>query len=208
MGQRFLSLAGEQVGSQTCPALQLKGAALGVRSVLTAGAERPALSERGPSSFRAGRSGRGQEERPLGGEPGYLASTLRAGRLPGLRVGTDPPPSSAAAPFICFIPSYSPGLLFLPIVRPLSPRASLAARVPARLAAARPVGHRLLAAHSSRHRASGPAPEEGAAGKLEPGLNRLRCRSRTSAPARRAARVPRPHPRRLGIGKRPKCTRK
>lgn len=101
-GQRFLSLAGGQVGSQTCPALQLKGAALGVRSVLTAGAERPALSERGPSSFRAGRSGRGQEERPLGGEPSYLASTLRAGRLPGLRVGTDPPPSSAAAPLHLF----------------------------------------------------------------------------------------------------------
>lgn len=67
MGRRFLVLAGGQVGSQTCAAVQLKGAAFGVRV--------PGCVNRGPGSFRAGRSGRGQAERPSGGERSYLART-------------------------------------------------------------------------------------------------------------------------------------
>lgn len=153
------------------------GAALGRRA---RGAERPSRRRRASGSVRArprllprraGRSGRGQEERPLGGEPGYLASTLRAGgsgtacrdRSASLLGGSSPSP--------VLFPPTPPASFSFRLLRPLRPRASLAAGVSARLAAARPVGHRLLAAHSSRHRESGPAPEEGAAGKPGPGLN-------------------------------------
>lgn len=181
MGQRFLSWAGGQIGGQTCAAVQLKGAALGARSVrVRQSAERPPCPHGAsgsvrsrPSSFRAGRAGRGgagpgRGERPLGGELSYLGSTLRTGGLPGRRVGTDPPPSSAAAPLPRFCASDSPASFFSRALRPLSARASLAAGVSALLAAACPAGHRLLAAHSSRHRAAGPAPEEALLGSWSP----------------------------------------
>lgn len=112
------------------------------------GAVRPGHPECGPGSFRAGRSGRGRGGRPLGGElPGQH---LRGGPTPwtasrnscsGRR--KDPPSSSAAAPLhlLCF--------LLLPQPRFSADRrarfgTSLAAPVSPLLAAARPVGHRLL----------------------------------------------------------------
>lgn len=154
------------------------------------GAVRPGHPECGPGSFRAGRSGRGRGGRPLGGElPGQH---LRGGPTPwtasrnscsGRR--KDPPSSSAAAPLhlLCF--------LLLP-----RPRFSADCRARFVLAPAWPLqSHRslqqlaqsatgFLAAHSSRHRESGPTPGEGAAGKLESGLNRLRRGSRTSTQPR------------------------
>lgn len=84
------------------------------------------------------------------------------------------------------------------------PGTSLVARVSQLLEAARPVRHRLFAAHSSRHRKSGPAPGEGAAGKLESGRNRPRRGSGTTAQpgAPREAKVLLRHP----LGSPPKTT--
>lgn len=120
----------------------------------------------------------------------YLASTSEAGRLPGPRPGT----AAAAAerirllprrrlPFICSVSSSFPGLVPLPIAAPaLAPAWPLQSHRSLQQLAQSATG--FLAAHSSRHRESGPAPREGAAGKLESGLNRLRRGSRTSTQPR------------------------
>lgn len=86
MGRRFLFSAGGPVGSQTCAAVQLKGAALGVR---VPGRVRP-----GPRLLPRGARGAEPGERPVGGE---LATWPAPGGRAGLRVGADRPPSSAAA---------------------------------------------------------------------------------------------------------------
>lgn len=74
-GQRFLFLAGGQVGWQTCAAVRLKGAALGVPCAVAPGAQ-PAPS--------VSATGRGRGGRPLGAElPGeHLKGGGRAG-FPG-----------------------------------------------------------------------------------------------------------------------------
>lgn len=213
-GQRFLLLARRQVSSQTCAAVQLKGAALGVLCALATRSAAPAPSVPG--------AGRGRGGCPLGGElPGQHLSGGQAPRAASgnssSRNRKDPPPSSAAAPLhrLCFL------LLLLPWPRFSPERAAAASsqRQPRRwrLAAPRsrsPCGPPASAAHSSRHRDSGPAPGEGPAGKLQPGRNRPRRGSRTSAGprARRGAGVlrrhpPGPHLRRRGVSQSPERTR-
>lgn len=159
-------LGGRTSRSQTCAAVQLKGAAFGVRRVLTtrnavrllpcrALGEGPGRASSGwgatwPAPYGQARSpGCVPEQRQL--QPKGSASRL------------------GGSSFIRSISSSSPDLLFLPIAANASSQRSLAAGVSALLAAARSVGHRLLAAHSSQQRESGPAPGEGAAGNLEPG---------------------------------------
>lgn len=95
-GQRFLFLAGGQVGWQTCAAVRLKGAALGVLCALATG-EPPVPS--------VSATGRGRGGRPLGAElPGeHLKDGGRASRAASRNSCSCsrkfPPPSSEAAPF-------------------------------------------------------------------------------------------------------------
>lgn len=213
-GQRFLLLARRQVCSQTCAAVQLKGAALGVRCALATRSAAPAPSVPG--------AGRGRGGCPLGGElPGQHLSggqaPQAASRNSSSRSRKDPPPSSAAAPLHLLY-----FLLLLPWPRFSPERAAAASsqRQPRRwsLAASRNRsrwGPPASAAHSSRPRESGPAPGEGPAGKLRPGRNRPRGSSRTSAGprARRGAGVLRRHPpgshlRRPGVSQSPERRRR
>lgn len=149
MGRRFLFLAGGQVGSQTCAAVQLKGAAFGVRV--------PGCVKPGPRLLPRGALGEGPGGAPFVGGgaelPGPHLTGGQAGALGGVseQIGL---PARRQLPGICSASSYSPAAFSFRVRRPLSPRASLAAAVPA--LAARPAGHRLLAAHSSLHRESGP----------------------------------------------------
>lgn len=181
-GERFLFLAGGQVGSQTCVAVQLKGAALGEPCALATCSATRLLPSRvpweGPARVppgwgatwrapygRAGSSGCVPEQRQL--QPKRPASLMGGSS-----------PSSAVFP-----PTRLASFLFRS-PRPLRPSPSLAAGVSPLLAAARPLRHRLLATHSWRHRESGPAAGEGAAEKLETGRNR----------PHRAAAGPQPFP--------------
>lgn len=212
-GQSFLLLAGRQVGSQTCAAVQLKGAALGVRCALATGRAAPA-----PLVPGAGRSRGGC---PLGGElPGQHLTggqaLQAASRNSSSRSRKDPPPSSAAAPLHLLY------FLLLPWPRFSTERAGAAAseRQPRRgslaaLAAARPVGHRLLPPTRRGTGESGPAPGEGAAGKLEPGRSRPRSGSRTSTGPGALRRTgflrrhpPDAHLKRPGVSQRPKRMRR
>lgn len=101
----------------------------------------------------------------MGGLPRAASRNLRG------RSRKDPPLCSATAPLHrlrllhhhLLLPSFPSSFTGSP--RPPSPSD--------RLAAARPLGYPPVAAHSLQHREPGPAPEEGAAGKLQPGPNPL-----------------------------------
>lgn len=211
-GQRFLFLAGGQVGWRTCAAVRLKGAALGVRCALATQSAVPAPSVPAPRGWS------GEGALWVGS---YLASTLLAGRLPGLRPGT----AAAAAerirplprrqlPFIGSISSSFPGPVSLPIAAAApsqhqpgcsslaAPRSRSACRPPA---SCRP----LVAAPKVRARPGG-----GRCWEARPGRNRPHHGSRTSAQPRapRGAKVlrrhpPGPHSRRPRVGKIPERTR-
>lgn len=148
-GQSFLLLAGEPVVGQPARPLRLKGAALGEPRVVAGGA----------------RAGRG---RPLGaalpGEHLMWGGRAAPGRVPeprwphpktpASRPGRSSPASTPGAPPPSFLFSFTGS------PRPPSPSVGLAA--------ARRLGHPPPAAHSLQHREPGPAPGEGAAGKLQP----------------------------------------
>lgn len=152
MGRRFLFLAGGQVGSQTCAAVQLKGAAFGVRV--------PGCVKPGPRLLPRGALGEGPGGAPFGGgsRATWPAPDGQAGRRAGRRVRTDRPPCSAAAPWDLFCVFLLPGRLFLPSAAaaqpPRQPRrgSARARRSPRRPQAS---GRPLVAAPRV-----GPAPEE------------------------------------------------
>lgn len=154
-GQSFLLLAGGPVGGQ------------------------PAQ----PGGSRAPRSGsrelspaeRGQGEGALW-VPSYLENTLGAvgglapGRVPEPRWPLPKGPASLLRGGSSLAPTPCPPSSSFPSSLTGSPRPPSPSD---RLAAARPLGYPPLAAHSLQHGEPGPAPGEGAAGKLQPGPNPL-----------------------------------
>lgn len=119
-------------------------------------------------SARGARGGARRSALRVGSGATWPAPDRQAGALGGVsqQIGL---PARQQLPGIGSTSSYSPASFYFRVLRPLSPRAGLAAAVPA--LAARPAGHRLLAAHSSLHRESGPPQrrrrwEAGAATKL------------------------------------------